>query len=108
MRHVGVLAKAIRKKKGIIKEKGRMSRKNNHPTMSRAVAARGKTIDEFVGHMGATAAPPPHCGPDAMPPPFPACTPLAARAPDPKLCEETSTVAFQSSEPVTSNRDPLS
>ena len=29
-----------------------MARKNNHPTMKRSVAARGKTVDEFVDHMG--------------------------------------------------------
>ena len=31
------LAKTIRKKKGVVKEAGRLSRKNNHPTMSRSV-----------------------------------------------------------------------
>lgn len=50
-RKVGAWAKAIRKRKGVIKEKARMARKNNHPTMSRAVAARGKTVAEFVDHM---------------------------------------------------------
>ena len=49
---VARLAKAIRKKKGIIKEKARMAKKNNHPTMSRAVAARTKSVSEFVAHMG--------------------------------------------------------
>lgn len=49
---VARLAKAIRKKKGLIKEKARMAKKNNHPTMSRAVAARTKTVGEFVEHMG--------------------------------------------------------
>ena len=49
---VKALAKSIRKKKGIIKEKARMERKNNHPTMSRAVAARNRSVDEFVDHMG--------------------------------------------------------
>ena len=44
---VSALAKTIRKKKGIIKEKARVARKNNHPTMSRAVAARTKSVGEF-------------------------------------------------------------
>jgi len=48
---VSMLAKSIRKKKGLIKEKGRMNKKNNHPTMSRAVAARASTVGEFVKHM---------------------------------------------------------
>ncbi|KAL1524146.1 hypothetical protein AB1Y20_019055 [Prymnesium parvum] len=48
---VGAWAKAIRKRKGVIKEKARVERKNNHPTMGRAVAARGKTVGEFVEHM---------------------------------------------------------
>ena len=51
-RAVAALAKSIRKKKGVIKEKNRMAKKNNHPTMSRAVAARGRSVDEFVEHMG--------------------------------------------------------
>ena len=50
-RQVASLAKSIRKKKGIIKEKARMARKNNHPTMSRAVAARQRSVGEFVEHM---------------------------------------------------------
>ena len=29
-----------------------MARKNNHPTLSRAVAARDRTVSEFVDHMG--------------------------------------------------------
>ena len=49
---VAKLAKAIRKKKGIIKEKARMAKNNNHPTMSRAVAARNRSVSEFVEHMG--------------------------------------------------------
>jgi len=51
-RAVAALAKSIRKKKGIIKEKNRMAKKNNHPTMSRAVAARSRSVSEFVEHMG--------------------------------------------------------
>jgi len=51
-RQVAALAKSIRKKKGIIKEKNRMAKKNNHPTMSRAVAARSRSVSEFVEHMG--------------------------------------------------------
>jgi len=51
-RQVAALAKSIRKKKGVIKEKNRMAKKNNHPTMSRAVAARSKSVSEFVEHMG--------------------------------------------------------
>ncbi|KOO31744.1 nucleolar gtp-binding protein 1 [Chrysochromulina tobinii] len=49
---VRALAKSIRKKKGILKEKARMAKKNNHPTLSRAVAARTKSLGEFVEHMG--------------------------------------------------------
>ena len=49
---VRALAKSIRKKKGILKEKARMAKKNNHPTLSRAVAARTKSVGEFVEHMG--------------------------------------------------------
>ena len=51
-RKVAALAKTIRKKKGIIKEKARVAKKNNHPTMSRAVAARAKSVGDFVEHMG--------------------------------------------------------
>ena len=51
-RAVSALAKSIRKKKGLIKEKARMAKKNNHPTMSRAVAARSHSVAEFVQHMG--------------------------------------------------------
>ena len=51
-RAVSTLAKSIRKKKGIIKEKARLARKNNHPTMSRKVEARTRTVGEFVEHMG--------------------------------------------------------
>ncbi|KAL3910411.1 MAG: hypothetical protein SGPRY_009067, partial [Prymnesium sp.] len=50
-RKVGAWAKAIRKRKGVIKEKARVERKNNHPTMARSVTARGKTITQFVEHM---------------------------------------------------------
>ena len=49
---VAQLAKSIRKKKGVLKEKARMAKKNNHPTLSRAVAARSKSVGEFVEHMG--------------------------------------------------------
>lgn len=52
VRSVGALAKSIRKRKGIIREKARMEKKNNHPTMSRAVAAKRRTVSEFVEHMG--------------------------------------------------------
>jgi len=51
-RAVAQLAKSIRKKKGILKEKARMAKKNNHPTLSRSVAARNKSVDDFVEHMG--------------------------------------------------------
>ena len=42
---------ALPRTQGVIKEKARISRKNNHPTMSRKVAARGKSVVEFVEHM---------------------------------------------------------
>jgi nucleolar GTP-binding protein len=48
---VKALAKTIRKKKSIIKEKARNAKSNNHSKLGRSVAARGRSVGEFVDHM---------------------------------------------------------
>ncbi len=48
---VARLAKMIRKKKGVIKEKGRLNRSSNHPTMPRGSKGRRGSLSGFVSHL---------------------------------------------------------